>query len=409
MLKRNSSRLLLIALVLLFLPACVDRCDSQEGLPELEVYGELGAPLSHISDADRDDFDRGREVMEHRFVESEGLGPQFNAESCVSCHQRPAIGGGGPRYRNFYLVRQVLPTGAQVDIFESIVLPLYSTQRQWPMPVPAAADIVVQRNAPPMFGTGLLEAIPDENILSNEDPADENGDGISGRANSLEDGIGRLGFKSQSATLEGFNRGALINQMGITSNSVESLTYAGHTTVVQHISNALIPKVYAQAAAGNRAMTDTDGFPDPEISDADLSALLTFNRFLGVPRAKGNLTSAESQRGAAIFESIGCKACHVKTQCSQEYCFDPYSDLLLHNMGEELADGIQMGEAEGDEFRTQPLWGVAWSAPFLHDGRADTLDEAIRWHGGEAGVSKDSYLNLSEDEKDDLLRFLESL
>ncbi len=396
----------------------------------LNVYGEPGAPLAITSEADLEYFERGRAIMEKRFKPSEGLGPEFNAESCTSCHQRPVAGGSGPRYRNFYLAR-FQTTNGQIDAFDSIVFPLYkrrliglgenethpllatSTEMdQNAGQLPRNVDIVAQRNAPPMFGTGLLEAIPDQHILDYADPDDANGDGISGRANILaNDRVGRLGYKSQAANLEDFNRGAFKNQMGITTNPIEEDRRFDFTTLVKldRLTEKLIPSAFAQAGAGTLPTTDRDHVLDPEVSDEDLIALNMFNRFLAVPSPRQVGAKLDIEVGEEKFKEIGCTSCHREEICTANNCFRPYSDLLIHNMGDGLADGIEMGEAAGDEFRTQPLWGLSWTAPYLHHGAADTIHDAIVMHGGEAVMSKVAYEALTAEEQQHVITFLESL
>jgi CxxC motif-containing protein (DUF1111 family) len=158
--------------------------------------------------------------------------------------------------------------------------------------------------------------------------------------------------------------------------------------------------------------------PDPEISTQDLGDLIAFTRFLAPPEPVSPF-SAAATRGQALFEQIGCTKCHLPELPTSR--FGParaFTDLLLHEMGDELADGLGFGTPQfsslslpnsSREFRTAPLWGVSLSGPFLHDGRAETLREAVELHGGEAAAIRDAYLSLTAQERDDLIEYLEHL
>jgi CxxC motif-containing protein (DUF1111 family) len=245
-------------------------------------------------------------------------------------------------------------------------------------------------------------------IISLSDPNDANSDGISGRYN--RDGalrIGRFGFKAQANNIESFIRGAAQNQMGMTTNPV-----LGNGAIVSHRVGFL-----PQVAGGQEAPTvDADGVPDPEISVNDFADIIAFNKFLAPPRRAQD--TAASLRGEVLFATIGCALCHLPTIESSLGPLAAYTDLLIHDMGPENADNISMGLPQpstisgfttGAEFRTQPLWGVRHTAPFLHNGRADTLDDAIRMHGGEGAASRDLYTGLTQAERDDIIAFLEVL
>ena len=255
-------------------------------------------------------------------------------------------------------------------------------------------------------GPGLRE--PTE-IAALADPEDRNEDGISGRVNiiSTEGGaVGRFGYKCQTASIEAFNRGALNNQMGITSTATSLLGDAGEgrESVWRSFHGSV---AHAQVADPTLRIEDFDDVPDPEISHTDLTDLIFFQENLAAPR-RGRITAAV-RRGEKLFTSIGCIDCHESNLETERGLIHPYSDLLLHDMGPELADGVVMEEASGSEFRTQPLWGLRHHPPFLHDGRADTIDAAIRLHGGEAQAARDRYDALATQARCDLLIFLESL
>lgn len=352
----------------------------------------LGEPNPGLSSAALAAFRRGREVFEHRFTRTEGHGPDFNVTSCHSCHEFPTTGGSSPLYRNFYLVADIRNNAmAPVLADGQLVARTFSYERTMRETIPSTADIVAQRNAPPMFGLGLFERVSATTILANRDPADLDGDGISGRENLDGAQVGRFGYKAQESNLEDFVRGPLFNHLGITTNPL-----AG--------APPLPLRAEAQISASGAPTTDMDATPDPELGSADLADLLLFTQQLAPPAPLPMDSTA--QDGESRFLSIGCAKCHIPNLAGTPV--PAYTDLLLHDMGPELADGVQMGNATGSEFRTQPLWGLRHHAPFLHDGRADTIDDAIRLHGGEASAIRNAYAQLSQSDRDAILAFLET-
>jgi CxxC motif-containing protein (DUF1111 family) len=211
--------------------------------------------------------------------------------------------------------------------------------------------------------------------------------------------------KAQSNNIERFTRPPLHNQMGITSDPF--LGSAGTVSL-----SSLAPQGTGDPDA---PITDNDGVPDPEITPSDLGDLIAFSRFLAPPaRLPFN---AEAETGEALFNQIRCAECHIPALQSSRGMVEAYSDLLLHDMGPALADGLQFGmpstvlaeASTGNEFRTQPLWGVSLHAPFLHDGRAETLFEAIEMHGGEAQASRDNFVALSQADQQAVITFLKQL
>jgi CxxC motif-containing protein (DUF1111 family) len=404
---------------------------------EADVTGPFGEPISGLEDFELDRFQHGREVFARRFAPSTGLGPHFNAVACSSCHSTPAVGGSAQRYRDFFILARLQPDGKapkyyasctaetnrDVDLcLPSIVVPNYGPSGTIAEPVaadvehpaiPSSPDaIVARRNAPPVFGLGLFRLVSDEEILSRADPDDANADGISGRVNRIpaeESRIGRFGYKCQTASIEAFNRGALNNQMGITSDSIE----LGFGDDFAPRRESLLEQLFgmrtahAQVPEPKDRITDFDGVADPELRRSELMDLVFFQEHLAAPRR--GAVSPGVERGAEVFERIGCAGCHAASLRTSRGLIHPYTDLLIHDMGPDLADGIVMAEASGSEFRTQPLWGLCQHAPFLHDGRADTVNEAILAHGGEAQASRQRYADLTPGERDALRRFLESL
>jgi len=263
------------------------------------------------------------------------------------------------------------------------------------------------RIAPPMIGLGLLEAIPEAAILANADPDDLNGDGISGRANQVWDhaqqrtALGRFGWKAGQPTLNQQNADAFANDMGLTS------------TLIAHDNCTVVQTDCMQAPHGG----------EPEVSDNILATVLFYTRNLAVP-ARRDVDAPEVIAGKNLFHQAGCQSCHTPQFTTAADAAEaelanqvirPYSDLLLHDMGEGLADNRPEFLATGREWRTAPLWGIGLietvngHTQFLHDGRARNLLEAILWHGGEAEAAKQTVLTFNADERSALLAFLNSL
>jgi len=342
-------------------------------------------------------FQRGKTLFEKRFTRSEGLGPDFNVSSCASCHEVPVTGGSAPLYRNFFLVGRI-ENGAFKQILDDdqFVARNFSFVRTARETIPANAEIVAQRNAIPIFGVGAFESIPAADILANEDPDDtRNPDGISGRINVDGALVGRFGVKAQESTIEDFVRAPAFNHMGITS-----LPLASSAPLREDLGSA--PQIFLPGSP----KVDNDGVADPELGAEDLFDLVTYTRELAPPPLLP--LDAESERGEQIFGEIGCAKCHIPNIVRNGTPVLAYTDLLLHDMGPGLADGIPMGVSTGSEFRTQPLWGVRHTAPFLHDGRADTLEEAILLHGGEAMAVRNAFAALTVADRTAVIRFLET-
>ena len=258
---------------------------------------------------------------------------------------------------------------------------------------------------------GLLDAIPQQEVAAAADPEGANGDGISGRLNMVWDRAeqrtapGRFGWKASQPTLLQQAAAAFRNDIGITN-----ALYPSETCTSQ------------QAACRNAGNGRGPGTPH-EISESTLASTTLFLRFLPVPRRR-NPHEPDVLKGRHLFRQLGCAACHVPSHVTGEVAgypelsnqvIWPYTDLLLHDMGEGLADNRPEFEATGREWRTPPLWGLGWTRPvsghesYLHDGRARTLSEAILWHGGEAEIAQQAFVNLARPERQALLAFLESL
>jgi len=417
----------------------------------------FGLPAPQLSNEERRLFERGDSFFTQNWVTApastdarDGLGPTFNAQACSSCHVLDGRGAPpdptGAEARLGLLIRLSVP-GADPVTGAPLPDPVYGGQLQdrAVLDVPAEGRLVVSyetvegtygdgtpyelvtptyeiadlafgpmdpdvmmspRLAPQVIGMGLLEAIPADVILAAADPDDADGDGISGRANMVWDSradteaLGRFGWKANVATVEQQVAGAFLGDIGITSD-------------LHPDENCPTPQSDCAAAP--------DG-GQPELTDERLGAVTFYNRTLSVPAMRGSDTE-QVQAGAELFTEIGCSSCHTPTQQTgpsdvatlANQTFHPYTDLLLHDMGEGLADGRPDFDATGAEWRTPPLWGLGLIDDvnghrfLLHDGRARTIAEAILWHGGEAEASREAFRLLDEDQRAELLAFLEAL
>ncbi len=264
------------------------------------------------------------------------------------------------------------------------------------------------RTAPMIPGLGLLEAIPEATILAWADPTDTDADGISGKTNQVWDAatstkvLGRFGWKANEPNLAQQNQGAFLGDIGITSPLFST-------------DNCPSPQT--------ACLTNASSSSDPEITVSLANSVTFYTKMVGVP-ARRNYTNANVVAGKAIFSSIGCAGCHkpyVLTgtvvgfpELSNQH-IKPYTDLLLHDMGPDLADGRPDFDADGQEWRTPPLWGlgliqtVNGHTKLLHDGRANGIEEAILWHGGEATTARQNFQVLNATQRQQLIQFLKSL
>jgi CxxC motif-containing protein (DUF1111 family) len=280
---------------------------------------------------------------------------------------------------------------------------------------PMRPDVMLSpRVAQPMIGLGLLEAIPEEQILARADPDERDGDGISGRPNQTwseehqEMMLGRFGWKAGQPTLMQQSANALAGDIGV--------------------SNPLAPFPWGECTEAETACREAPNGNSPQYEDLEASSevmdeILFYTRHLAVP-ARRALYEEQTLHGKELFYDAGCIACHVPKYVTardaaepalQHQLIWPYSDMLLHDMGECLADNRPEGEADGREWRTQPLWGIGLTeqvnghTQFLYDGRARDVTEAILWHGGEAQGSRDRFAAMTEEEREALLAFVNAL
>jgi CxxC motif-containing protein (DUF1111 family) len=376
----------------------VDAAVETDAAPPRGGFGSgLGRPLSFMTRDQQLLFLRGRAVFQRVFTPATGLGPLFNSSSCASCHGMPVTGGGGLQIET----HQSAWDGASCNDLEDIggqviqdsTTPAMQALGVFKEPELAEATGTGHRLSPSLLGFGLLEAVPDAQILARADPNDLNHDGISGRPGVAESGaLGRFGKKATAATLEEFSSGAFIYEMGIT--------------------NADEPD--EQTIHGNPLPVGADPTPDLELSQQDFDAAVAFVRYLSPPQSWGFRFARF--RGQRLFQQVGCAACHTPAlytghnadRARSNRVVYAYTDLLLHDMGPALAD-ICLGGAEPSEFRTEPLMGIQFRARYLHDGRAATIDQAIRMHDGEGARARDRYTTLAPQLRATLVQFVSSL
>jgi CxxC motif-containing protein (DUF1111 family) len=439
---------------------------------ETDGRNAFSLPAANLSFEERADFFVGNGFFKRNWVvapsstqAADGLGPLYNARSCQGCHLKDGRGhppaGPGDSAVSMFLRLSVPPGEADVqqDLTarrQSVVPePTYGTQLQdlaiaghepegrmvidyEEMPVeleggevvhlrkptyrvadlaygPMHPDVMLSpRVAQPMIGLGLLEAIPEEQILAHADRDDLDGDRISGRQNLVwseerqEPMPGRFGWKAGQPTLAQQSSSALAGDIGV--------------------SNPLAPVPWgecseAEVACRKAPNGDSMQYENLEAPSEVMDKILFYVRHLAVP-ARRALYDPTTLHGKELFYEAGCSACHVPKFVTardaaepalQHQLIWPYSDLLLHDMGEGLADHRPEGLADGGEWRTQPLWGIGLTQAvnghtyFLHDGRARNLTEAILWHGGEAQGSRDRFAAMSKEERAALLAFVNSL
>ncbi|WP_242667373.1 di-heme oxidoredictase family protein [Parendozoicomonas haliclonae] len=419
-------------------------------------------PAANLGFAGQLDFKVGNSFFKNPWVESpasttarDGLGPLMNTNGCQNCHIKDGR-GHAPLENDIHAVSMlirlsrpassteeeerirthgVLPDpiyGGQLQDFaipgvkpEGQINVEYKTKivqleggEEVELREPAfslvnpgygafAGDLQISpRVAPPMIGLGLLEAVAEQDILAQADPDDSNDDGISGRANwvkserAKEPVLGRFGWKAGMPTLEQQNAGAFAGDMGITSTLFRDDCTAPQT----------------------ECLNAPDG-GEHEVTDKILGHVTFYTQHLAVP-GRRDVADPQVLKGKQLFIGSQCGSCHTPSYTTQDKAATPqlagqkiwpYTDMLLHDMGEDLADNRPEFLANGQEWRTPPLWGIGLAqtvskeATFLHDGRARTLLEAVLWHGGEAQKSRDLVVAMLPSERKALLRFLESL
>ena len=429
-------------------------------------------PASNLSFEERSSFSIGNGLFRKLWVaapastkSSDGLGPLYNARACQRCHLKDGRGHTPVNEKDSAVSmllrlsippendfeRSLIQSGRQSVIpeptygrqFQDLAISGFLAEGRMAIsyvdlavtladgvtvnlrkPTYRAVDLahgpmhqntmMSPRVAPPMIGLGLLEAISEKDILANADPADQNSDGISGKANKVwslaQDRLtlGRFGWKAGQPSLLEQNADAMAGDIGI-SNPLHPQPW-GDCTDKQ-----------SKCRSAPHGTHRSDG--SLEASEQIMDLILFYTRTLAVP-ARRDANAPPVLRGKKLFYTNGCVNCHVpKFATRQDYEIKglagqliwPYTDLLLHDMGEGLADNRPEARATGREWRTPPLWGIGLTKTvnnhnhFLHDGRARNLTEAILWHGGEAQMSRDAFAKMSEEDRNYLLAFLNSL
>jgi CxxC motif-containing protein (DUF1111 family) len=412
-------------------------------------------PATNITVSQRGEFFMGNAFFNSPWVVApasagarDGLGPLFNARSCDACHNND--GRGQPPVKDEQPVSLVIqfatptpgdnnepqsdpnyganfnpfaigsvPAEGKVRIRHREIAGTYGDGTPYSLLAPEysfeelaygelAADTKLSpRVAPSVFGSGLLEAVPEAQIMERNDPEDADGNGISGRPNRVWDPLiggvtlGRFGWKLNQPSIAHQTAAAFSSEVGMTSS--------------------LRPEQICTQAQAACAAAPSGG--EPEISDQIFAHIVTYQRMLAVP-VRRNLESPEVRRGAKVFADAGCESCHRATFKTDkvdelpwlsEQTIHPFTDLLLHDMGEALADGRADFAASGSEWRTPPLWGLGLQhtvnshTRLLHDGRARDVSEAILWHGGEGERAKETFRTLPKKDREALLRFIDSL
>jgi CxxC motif-containing protein (DUF1111 family) len=369
-----------------------------------QTRSTLGLPLSGITPVEFQEFRLGLDDFLEVEASEEGLGPAFNGTSCAVCHNIPTIGGAGTMAELRAGRRNASGEFETLDASGDTLFHMFSVPGHGCQPVlPADTNVFARRVPIPLFGAGLVEAIPDQTLLALEDPQDRNGDGVSGRAGLIVDvesgerRVGRFGWKAQHATLITFGADAYRNEMGITNDLFPQESAFGVTPEQMRLCDPF---------------PDPEDFRDPRTRRRGIDNFASFMRFLA-PAGRGDVND-QVRAGEQIFAAIGCTACHVptlETGPNANPLFDRktaalFSDLLLHDVG--TGDGIKQGAAEPDEIRTPALWGLRFRRPLLHDGTA-TLQEAILKHAREAELARRGFERLSEADRAALLAFLGSL
>lgn len=420
-------------------------------------------PAGNLPMSKRLDFSVGNSFFRNPWVQApastdarDGLGPLFNTNGCQNCHikdgrghppeaddlhavsmlVRLSIPAMTPEQKKAYIKDGVIPEptyGGQLQDFalqdQVAEGKIEITYQEIPVTFADGTQVSLRkpnlsitqlgygemhpqtqmsaRVAPPMIGLGLLESIPDQTLKAWVDEQDKNGDGISGKINLVWDvrsndfAIGRFGWKAGQPNLMQQNAAAFNGDVGLTSNLFPNENCTSKQTICRDLPNG----------------------GSPEVSDNILDFVEFYSQHLAVP-VRRNVDLPEVKLGQQLFAKAGCESCHktnVKTAVREDLpalsnqTIHPYTDMLLHDMGPGLADNRPEYLANGQEWRTQPLWGIGYTEEvnghtyFLHDGRARNLMEAVLWHGGEAEMAKQKVLKFNQKERDALIAFLNSL
>ncbi len=368
----------------------------------------FGDPLTDLTSEQKVLFDLGKTEFEAPETVAEGLGPVFNDTACANCHKVPKIGGGSTFTETRF--GRIGPDGKfdpmtqfGGSLIQSQGIGTQGSCTYGGETVPAVATIIAKRRSTPLFGLGLVDAVPDatfrqmaEGSQGAENSQRDDVGGIVNIVTNLSTGrpaVGKFGWKAQVPTLFQFAGDAYLNEMGITN---------------PQFPNENCPQ-------GDCALLQACN-PVPGLND-DGQGVKKFTDFMTflAPPPRGPITP-DVRAGEQLFQNIGCASCHRPTLRTDPHpvaaldrvTFHPYSDFLLHDMG-SLGDGITQDRATGRLMRTAPLWGVREIGSLLHDGRASSLEQAIQMHDGQAKPARDRFMGLSSSDKRQLLAFLKSL
>jgi CxxC motif-containing protein (DUF1111 family) len=365
---------------------------------------QLGDPFPGLSAADQKRFDDGLDQFNEVETVADGLGPVFNENSCAVCHTTPAVGGSGARVETRFgtitagVFDPLTSFGGSLIQSQGIGLVQDCNFVGETVPKPPAT-LVAGRRTIPLFGLGLVDAVPEQTFRDLATTELTDPDGAVGRVAVVTDpstglpAVGRFGWKAQVPSLFVFSGDAYLNEMGITS--------------------PVFPM--ENCPQGDCTLLRCDPVADPEDKGgADVARFTDFMTLLAPP-PQGSITG-QARAGENVFRLIGCTSCHQPTLTTgsspfaqlDHVTFQPYSDFLLHDMG-ALADQIAQGAAGQTEMRTAPLWGVSAQKSFLHDGRATTLTDAILAHAGQGQAARDRFFGLTNPRKQQLLAFLSAL
>jgi CxxC motif-containing protein (DUF1111 family) len=367
-----------------------------------------GQPFPTLTKAELGRWNAGQAAFTQPATVAGGLGPVFNESSCVQCHGGPqAIGGSGPelvtrfgRYVNNQFDPMTQFGGPSI---QAKGIGKFNGFNFVGEVVPPQATVVARRRTIPLYGLGLVDAIPDSALMALAEHQHATSPSTAGVPSMIvdpatgEERVGRFGWKAQEATLFSFAADAFLNEMGV-------------TTPIFHLENC--PQGNCASLAANPARTNPNASTTPVQQFADF---MTFTAPPTPPPPHGP-PNPTLQAGQAIFGTIGCASCHQPTWQSgpspsaslNMVAFAPYSDFLLHEMG-SLGDNIVQGSATPTQMRTAPLWGLQFEKTFLHDGRATTVDQAIKAHAGQGAAASHNYSTLNATQKAQLLAFLNSL
>jgi CxxC motif-containing protein (DUF1111 family) len=369
-----------------------------------QTRNALGTPLAGITPVEFQEFRLGLDDFLEVEASEEGLGPAFNGTSCAVCHNIPTIGGAGTMAELRAGRRNASGEFETLDASGDTLFHMFSVPGHGCQPVlPPDTNVFARRVPIPLFGAGLVEAIPDQTLLALEDPHDRNGDGISGRAALVVDvetgdrRVGRFGWKAQHATLITFGADAYRNEMGITNDLFPQESAFGISAEQMRVCDPF---------------SDPEDIREPRTRRRGIDNFASFMRFLAPAERAG--VNEQIQAGEQVFAAIGCTTCHVPTletgpnanPLFHRKTVALFSDLLLHDVG--TGDGIAQGAAEPNEIRTPALWGLRLRRPLLHDGTA-TLEGAILKHAREAELARRGFEGLSDANRAALLAFLGSL